>query len=197
MRNYVITIGREYGSQGMHVGMCLAEMLNIPIYYKDLVKMAAEELGEPVDALMDIDETYSMNVADFLLNKNGGPRSRQDRLFDAEANVIRRLAKTESCIIVGHCASYILRHEPNVINVFIYAPDGVRYQHLLEEYRMTPDATIKMMESVDKQRHNYYDHYTGQKRGSRELRQFMLDSSVLGVEGTAKVLKCIVEEKFL
>lgn len=194
--SFVVTIGREYGSQGMAIGKKLSEMLGVPMYYKELVNLAAKEMDESEEELLAVDETFSMTVPNIFLNKSMYPVTLQDRLFDVEKDIIRRLARTESCILIGHCASFVLRDFSNVLNVFIYAPNGVRFQHLLNERNLSKEATIRLMEDADRNRHNYYEHYTKKKRGSRELRQVMLDSSIFGVEGTAQVLKRMIEVRF-
>ena len=43
--NYVITIGREFGSGGREIGRILAEKLNIKCYDKELLALSAKESG--------------------------------------------------------------------------------------------------------------------------------------------------------
>lgn len=193
-KNYVITIGREFGSCGMEIGKIVAKKLGIKVYYKELVEMAAERMGMRTAVLMDIDETFANNLQTYITTPK--KRTLQDTLFETEAEIIKELAEKESCVIVGHCASYVLREFKNTLNLFVYAPYGVRFNHLLNEYQLTREATENMIESVDKARHAYYKHYTKANRGSRDNRQIMFDSSVLGVEKTAEVVEHIVKLKF-
>ena len=43
--NLIITIGRECGSGGRHIGQALAEKLGIKCYDKELLNLAAKESG--------------------------------------------------------------------------------------------------------------------------------------------------------
>ncbi len=186
-KHFVITIGREYGSLGYKIGLKLGEMLGINVYYKDLIELVAKELKMDLYQIQDIDETYSVNIGSYF-SKNTPSKSLQDKIFETESRIIKNLAETESCIIVGHCASYILHERRNTLNVFIYAPDHLRLQNILDEYHLTKEASEKLIKEMDAARHNYYKHYTNQNRLSRVYRQIMIDSSVLGVEQTAEII---------
>ena len=197
MEHYVITIGREYGSRGMEIGLNLAKCLNIPIYYKDLVKMAAKKMNIDEKLLLDIDETISVNLASILNRDGSNTKSLQDQLYDCEKEIILELAHTESCIIVGHCASHILSQHPNLLNVFIYAPYSVRFKQIQEEYPdLSVDEVERLIDTIDKNRHNYYKHYTKQNRGSRVNRQIQIDSGCFGVEDATKLLEEAAVRRF-
>ncbi|MBQ7581465.1 MAG: cytidylate kinase-like family protein, partial [Lachnospiraceae bacterium] len=44
-----------------------------------------------------------------------------DNLFNIQAKVLKQLAETESCVIIGRCANFILKDYPNVVSVFVHA----------------------------------------------------------------------------
>lgn len=189
MDNFVITIGREYGSCGYQIGQLVAKKLGIPIYYKDFIPMASKRMKMNESVLLDVDESVSTNYEGLFSRENARAKSLQDQLFACEKEIILELVQKESCIIVGHCASHILRDFPRVLNVFIYAPYSVRFHHIAEEYpSLSTDEVEMLIDTVDKNRHNYYKHYTKENRGSRVNRQIQLDSSILGIENSAQLL---------
>lgn len=196
MSHYIITIGREFGSCGREIGKILATELGIGFYDRELIEMAAEKSNMKASVLEDYDETVSLKAAGFFPGTGFKAASLQDKLFSLQAQIIKEVSSKESCVIIGRCADYVLRDHKNCLNVFVFAPYGVRYNRLLEEYSLTHEATERMIEQIDKSRHNYYKHYTKCDRGERCGKHIIIDSSVLGVRGTAKILKEIVMEKF-
>ena len=57
--NSVITIGRQYGSDGRAIGEKLAKDYNIPFYDKDILARASKESGICEDLFKDNDEKKS------------------------------------------------------------------------------------------------------------------------------------------
>lgn len=188
MRHFVVTIGREFGSQGLYVGEKLAEHLGVKCYNRELIEEAAARMGVKADVLNNLDE--------FIAQKNFGfgAKNEAEKAFAVQSQIIGEIAERESCVIVGRCADYVLRERDDCLNVFISAPYSYKFNHLAEEYKLTPEATIRMMEKNDRNRSNYYKHFARQNPGT--MSHIVLDCSYFGVDGTARVLKSIVEMKF-
>ena len=129
MDNFVITIARQYGSGGRTIGEELAKKLGISYYDKDIIRMASEESGIHEQLFGRADENVSTKQRFFA--KSGiykgeliPPQSKDftsdENLFNYQAKVIRQLAETESCVIIGRCANMILKDYSNVLRVFVY-----------------------------------------------------------------------------
>ena len=126
----IITIGRQFGSGGHEIGNLLATRLDIPLYDNNLVRMAAEKMDIREETAKAIDET-SLNsfVSSYLITPMGyssyinseeyvQPLSEQ--MYELQTEIIKKLAERGPCVIVGRCADYILKDNPNCINVFIF-----------------------------------------------------------------------------
>ena len=131
MQNYVITIARGFGSGGKDIGMRLSKELGIPCYDRQLLTMASERSGIDESVFVEIDEKLRGSyIANFLRKiPYSAVLEPQERdfvsdinVFNIQAELIRRLAKTESCIIIGKCADEILREKKNVISIYVEAP---------------------------------------------------------------------------
>lgn len=170
MKNYVITVARGFGSGGKEISLKLSRKLKIPCYDQEILRMASEYSGinELLFARSDekirgsflyqmVMKTRSKEIAD--------PGSRafvsDDNLYKIQAELIRRLAATESCIIVGKCANYLLRECDNVISVYIEAPRAACLVSVMEKYDVDETKAAKMIQTTDKYRSDYYAHYTG------------------------------------
>jgi cytidylate kinase len=204
MEPIILTIGRQFGSGGHLIGMKLAEALNMAFYDKELITLAAQESGLCPEVFEKADErasaglsyAFSMGVpywggvytpyADILSNEG---------LFKIQSDVIRKLAATESCVIVGRCADYILRDHPNCISFFIHDQLPNRIQRIKERLFCTAEQAKELILKTDKSRAAYYDYYTNKVWGMSSSYHFSIDASVLGIEETVGFLTKFPERK--
>lgn len=190
--NFIITIGREYGSGGFEIGKKLAESLGIAFYDKNLIDEVAKKSGIQLATLHKGDE----KAASIWFNpvfKNG---TLNDRIFWAQSDVILDIAEKESCVIIGRCADYILRDKENVIKVFIQAPFEDRVDRVANKYLIEiPEEAKKEILKTDKQRRSYYEFYTDNTWGGRKHTDLIVNSSVLGIDGTVELIREFVLRK--
>lgn len=200
--NLIITIGRQYGSAGRHIGEELANKLGIPFYNNELIKLAAEKSGMAHHVLGEADEKatnsllYTLAMGSSFWGGNAGiafDMPINDKLFVTQSDIIKELAGEGPAVFIGRCADYVLRGYPNLIKLFIYAPLEFRSQHIAELHGVTPEKAKDIIVKTDKRRANYYNYYTGQKWGKLENFDLAVDSSRLGIEATAGMLYQYVE----
>ncbi len=190
MKNYIITISREFGCGAREIGRALASHLAIPFYDKELVDLTAEKVHINVGLLQENDEVMARQNRLFTEFVYGSSTSfYSEQAIAAQADVIREIAdKKESCIFFGRCSDYILREYPNVIHFFFFAPMEKRIQHIAKNYELSEKNAEKMIKHIDKQRHNYYKYVTGRNRGDRTGKHVMFDVSTYGVDGSVALI---------
>lgn len=196
-----ITIGRQYGSGGREIGMRLGELLGFRVYDKELLFMAAEKRGIDADALRRVDEkatnsllyTLALGSSIYGARNFGIDVPINDQLFITQTEIIKQAAEEENCVFVGRCADYVLRNHENCINVFVYADKESRIARVCERQSVTRDEAISLIQKTDKRRVNYYNFYTGKKWGKYDNYHISVDSTLLGVEGTAQMLADIAK----
>ena len=198
MSNYVITIGREFESLGIDIGLKLSEKLGIKCYNKELLSRAAKESGlceeifhaqdeKPTNSFLYslVMDTYSATgytAAPFL------DMPLNHKIFLAQFDTIKKIAEEESCIIVGRCADYALSDFPNTINVFIHADMDFRIKNAIKEFDVSESKARDMIHKKDKQRSSYYNYYSNKKWGNAKTYDLTLNSAKLGIEGCAKMI---------
>lgn len=190
---YVITITRQFGSMGRPIAKLLAEKLGIKYYDRDIVDMAAKKLNMPVSIIGELEESVQGRFFRMKYPLGMGTSDIQDSIFKEQKKIIQDIASEESCIIVGRCSDYILKEFPNSIHIYIYAPDEKRFETCVNEFQMQPDEARKMMLEVDKARERYHKEYAGYLPDDVRYKQLMIDSSALGVEGTADYIEDFVK----
>lgn len=177
MKYSIITIGREHGSGGRGIAQMIADELQIPLYDRKLIQMIAENSGlaESYVAQSEMRRTSSFLYNLYFDSKN---LPLDDQVFLAQANVICEVTKKGPCVIVGRCADYILRNEPSVLNVFVYAPMEERIRRVAEEYGEKANDMQRYLQKIDRHRSSYYDRFTGEKWGEPHNYHLLLNSTV-------------------
>lgn len=205
MSKYVITIARGYGSGGRTVGKMLAEKLGIPYYDRDLLRLASDDSGinEALFAKADekLKKSLLFNIASNvykgeLIPPDSDEFVSNDNLFNYQAKIIKELAKTESCIIIGRCADFILKDDKNVVKVFVHAPLKDCIQ-TLKEMTGKPEKEIeKQIYDIDKHRAGYYKYYTGRDWEDAKNYDLCLNSSQLGFDKCVEIVKAYMDIRF-
>lgn len=169
MDNYIITIARSFGSGGKEIASILSEKLGIPYYERQILTMASQSSGIDESEFVEVDEklrgSYLVKTLTKLPTTNVlRPESRafvsDINLFNIQAQIIRELAGTQSCIIVGKCADYILRDKPNVISVFVEAFPQDCIDLIRSRIYVSEERARDLKKRTDKYRTAYYKYYT-------------------------------------
>lgn len=195
MRHMVITIGCEYGSGGPEIGKAIADYLGIEYYDRDLVDKVVEQIG--VDRKL-VEKADTENNVKYEFDTKFGPRyaNLTNRVIYNQFEVIQKFAEKSSCVIIGRCSDYILKDRDDCLNIFIYAPEKVRIQSIMEKNNVSSKEAEEMMKYNDEMLHTRYKYMTGTYRGDRRNRHMMIDSSLLGWDKTAKYILQLIELKF-
>ena len=191
--NRIITVGRQFGSNGRAIAKRLADLLGIKFYDKELIAMAAERSNIHPDRVKEMDEKpvnrWVYNVPGEAFNPNYvNTLPINDIFFEAQCQVIKELAEKEECIIVGRCADYVLKDHPLCRNIFIYAPIEERVRVIADRFSLNEKEARALIRKTDKQRKYYYNYYTDGRWGEMDNYQMAFDSSVLGIDRTADML---------
>ena len=110
-----------------------------------------------------------------------------DHEYESEAEAIRKLAE-KPCIILGRCASDILKDKRNVLNIFVCASKEDRIKRIMKLESLTYEEAAIKVETTDKERAAYYYEHTGKTWGDINDYHMILDTTELGVDNCANIL---------
>lgn len=171
MKNYVITIARGFGSGGKDIGNRLSKELGIPCYERQILEMASEQSGLSQELFKNVDEKLPTGFlrkrlqgfpsTNYVVSPTEKHFVSDVNLYNIQARIIRDLANTESCIIIGKCADVVLRNFGNVISVYIEASRDACVQSIMEKMSVTEQEANRMIYHTDKYRADYYKYYSG------------------------------------
>lgn len=208
MKKYVITIARTYGSGGRTVGKMLAKELGIKYYDKEILRMASEDSGISESLFAKADETVkgglfgrtqSKVYKGQLISPDSDDFVSEENLFNYQAKIIKELARKESCIIIGRCADYILKDEPdvNLIRLFVYAPQQACINRL-KPILCKSDKEIEQLKSkLDRARADYYRQYTGENWIDARNYDICINSNEYSFEKILNIVKMYLNETVL
>ena len=194
----IITIGREYGSGGRQIGQEVAKYFGIKCYDKELLEHAANESGICKELFENHDERptnsflYSlvMDTYSFGYSSSGfTDMPMNHKVFLAQFDAIKKIADEGPCVLVGRCADYALESYPNVVSIFIRADMEDRIRRVATRLDLTDAKAKDLINKTDKKRASYYNYYTNKKWGEAASYELCLNSSELGVQGTAKAIE--------
>ena len=195
-KDFVIVIGRQFGSGGREIGRRIAEKLGIPYFDKNLLAEAAKAFGFDKDVLADADEKRPSFIRTFLGSSYGNTSDfgcwgslSPDALYDVQSRVIGRICHAGPCVIVGRTADYIARELTNLFSVFIHSPEAHRARRIVMRNDAADEAeAIRIAKKADSKRESYYNYYTGRRWGAASNYHLSLDASMLSMKETVDLI---------
>ena len=196
MKNMIITIGRQYGSGGREIGEKLAGELGCDYYDTMLLEKSSEGSGLSQRIIEEYDERLTNKWLNLAIT--GGAQDVNHlplplRVILSQFEVIEKIGKKGSAVIVGRCADYVLHEQKNVFSVFVHAETGRRIARVAERNHISMEEAKKRIRNTDKQRASYYNYYTDKKWGVSDSYNICIDSGLFGIDGAVALLKNCVQ----
>ncbi len=192
MGQFIISVGREYGSGGHEIATILADKFDVPMYDRNMLDQMAEKNG--IDA-EDLHKHEEMKHKGLVRTVRGHSSSMQDTIAKLQFDFIRKKAESgESFVVVGRCAENVLRENPALISIFVRGDEAAKVERICRLYKLNKlEAKAKMLRH-DKKRKAYHNYYSKMKWGDSRGYDFCVNSSLMGVEKTANALYEMLSE---
>lgn len=196
MDHRIVTIGRQYGSGGREIGEKLAQRLGYAYYDTLLLEKTAQGSGLSDSIVAQYDERLADKWMNLSLGGTAADISHLSvsaRTTISQFEAIRKIARTESAVIVGRCADYVLRDQKNVLSVFIHADTERRIARVAERNSISAAEAEKRIRNTDRHRASYYNYYTDKQWGAAESYHLCVDSGLWGIDGAVSLLQNCVQ----
>lgn len=203
---FVITIARGFGSGGKRLGMRLAEELGIACYENRILALASKITGKETAELIEIDEKLRQGLMNTILRKMPGHKEpnpvekkfeSDEEIFETQCNIIRHLARTESCIIIGKCADFVLKDFDNVVSLYVEAPRPYCRARIMDRMHVDAAEADSLIEKTDKYRADYYKYYTGGNYWTNPVNYDMtFNMDRVGEDRAVAMIKSYLELRF-
>ena len=188
----VIAIGRQFGSSGHDIGKILAEKLGYDFYDAEIIRMTAGTTGYTPEFIRKNEEIMTNSllydlVNQMYLNTDRQDEAPKDKIFEAECQVVRDLAKKGNCVIVGRCADYVLRNSGNCLKVFFSAPLVSRIRRVAQRQNISEGEAKATVQKNEKLRADNYRYYTRRMWGAAGNFDISLNTDL----GEEYIVNCI------
>ncbi len=202
MEKIIINIGRQFASGGRYISKKLCEEFGCKYFDKEILDLAAKESGFSPDVFKKSDEKKSfvhtlfhlhapmLSDDNFYNNKFS-----EESLFKFQCDAIQKAASQGNCLFIGRCADYVLRDEPNMVSIFLAADMKDRISRTMERYNMDEESARKTINKKDNTRASYYNYYTGKKWGAAESYDLCINTSIFGLDETAKFIADFIRKR--
>ena len=209
MKNFVVTFARGFGTGGKVIASKLAADLGVHCYANRILTLASQLSGLDEDMFREVNEKIRSKQGAFAGLMKGLPRARKyiarnekfvsdDALFEYQKQIIKNLADTESCVIVGKCADYILAGRPNVVSIYIEAPRDFCIRRTMENMGVTEEVAAATIKQTDTYRAEYYKYYTHGNYWTNPINYDMtLNSERVGIDECVELIKAYMKIKGL
>lgn len=196
-KHVIITISRQFGSNGREIGRQLAEYLDIGYYNKEIMEVIANDFGIDPDFFREENrnEQGLFSVAGRHKLSAITELSVNSEVYEKACELIQGISQRESAVIVGRCADYILKDHPNTIKLFIYSDLETRINWSISEYKVPARKARKFVHDKDERRAGFYEFYTGQKWGASSNYDMMINTSSMKTDDIIKMLSELYDIK--
>ena len=197
MGNTLITISRQHGSGGTKVAQILAEKLGIWYYNREILYIAADKIGYDSLDEKSMDEINYKKASQYMegLSIMTGSRNHipvYNQMFKEQSKIIKKLAGYGSGVFLGRCADYVLKDEPGVCSVYLYAEESYRIKHLSKKEGRA--VTAEEIRKEDKMRSSY-SYYTGRNWYDMENYDLAINLATIEAEEAAQLILDYMEKR--
>lgn len=199
----IINVGRQIGSGGRIIAQKLADVFNCKFYAREVLNLAAKESGFSEKFFEQNDEQkgflkthFHMHLPLLADNNFYNNNFSQESLYQFQSNAILELAaKSNRCVFLGRTADYILRDNPNTVDIFITASMETRIKNVCERRGCTKEEARKLIENGESERSKYYNYYTAKTWGHAESYDLCIDAGILGLDETTSLIAEFIRKK--
>lgn len=193
-KQLIIALGREVGSGGHEIAEKLAKYYNIPLIDKNIIEEIANKKNVDATDLREVEKNFMFP----LVNRNvrGFSSSIQENVYLLQFEHLQEKAKAgESFIIVGRCGEDILKEYDALVSIFVLGDKEIKRARIMERYGKNEFMAERMMREKDTERKRYHNSFCEGKWGDSRSYDISVNSSVLGIEGTAELLIDFIDRK--
>lgn len=198
-KTITITISRQFGSNGREIGRKLAEYLDIGYYNKEIMEKIAKDMGVSSDFFnednQNEDGLYSISNRKLRSFGSIAELSVNSQVFERATDLICGIAQRESSVIVGRCADYILKDNPDTISVFCFSNLEERIRFSINEYDVPAKQAKKIVQEKDMKRARFYEFHTNQKWGDAKNYSLLINTSKMSTDEVVEIIATLYDKK--
>ena len=193
-KQLIISVGREFGSGGHAIAEILSKKFNLPFYDRNLLDEIANEKSLNKNELEQYDELPKKRLLSRTVR--GFSNSPEENIANLQFDYIKKMADSgKSFVIVGRCSENVLKGSDALVSIFILGDMECKIKRTQEVRGITREQAEAVIYRHDKHRKSYHNYYCPGKWGDSRNYDISINSSRLGLEGTADMLETYIKER--
>ncbi len=203
----LISISRQLGCGGAYLGQRIAQKLNIYYADREIINQAAERYfllkadeearDEEINSYLDSFSHYSTFAPDIHI----APKlfsATEAQVFKIESDIIQKIVKGNSAVIVGRFGFYFLRDYPNHISIFLHGDIPTRAERVEKLYNVSSDEARMMIIKNDREKSLDCKAFTGKDWTDAKNFSISINTGMMDMGNIAdiimKYIKLIIEK---
>ena len=204
-QKFVITINRQFGTNGRQIATEIAQKLGVKLVDRQILSQLANKLDMPEEELQTMERkkpSFWERVSYFYRNSPAmistpsvdlmGLTSSQ--MYKAQVDIMRSIAEEESCVVVGRLGFEVFKDHPNHISIFMFSDLEDRILKVMEMYGVTRADALSQIKKVDDAREEFTREFTGKERNDATNYDLAVNVSKWGEKGTFDLIMSLIEE---
>ena len=193
-KQFIISVGREFGSGGHVIAEALGKRFQLPLYDTNLLEHIAEEKNIYHDNLKKYDEAPKNRL--FSRTVRGHSNSIEEHIAYMQFDYLKNMASQgKSFVIVGRCSEHVLKEYPGLISIFIVGDLEKKLERIMKIYDLSREEAKRMAEREDWKRKSYHNYYFKEKWGDSRYYDLVINSSRLGIDKTVDMLEYYIKAR--
>ena len=202
-----ITISRQFCCGGATIGHMVASKMGFYYADREVLQLAAESLGVPVNEISWRDERlastwdritglFTFGLPDATYTAPPFRTVTDEHLFGLEGKIIKELAERNNCVVVGRGGLHVLRRHPRAVHVFLHAPLEYRVKLAIEAYHAKTEEQARfLIQEFDYSRQAYLARMANYDWLCSSNYHLTMDTSVISPEKSTEVIIDFVKSK--
>ncbi|HXM18539.1 MAG TPA: cytidylate kinase-like family protein [Candidatus Tumulicola sp.] len=194
----IVAIARELGAGGHAVGEAVARLLRVELLDNEIVDLVAARMGAPTSYVAERDEQVE-SFADRLIRvftaahpeeygAQALPDWSEDRLVQLTNDIIKEHAASASLVVIGRGAPMLLKDRPDVLRVFVTAPNEVRIKRVCERTSVTLEEAAREIKKSDQRRTAYLKEHYGVEWREPHNYDIVVDTGRFTIDQAAQLI---------
>jgi len=149
----VITISREFGSEGVVIAQQVAQTLGCHFVDQNFVGTILSQYG-----YVEFDDEYA-NLPTFWERFDAQREKHRDVMMDMLKRVIRAVAQHGNVVILGRSGFEVLGRFTDVLHVRLQAPFSVRMKRIMDEQNISLEKAESIVKQNDRVRIAFIEEF--------------------------------------
>lgn len=207
----IVTISRQFGSNGAEVGKLVAQESNLLYVDHEIIEGVAQRLGVNSQLVEQQDEhtigslghvmeavasssPFNVNYSSLrtlfnpAVKDKSSQRTQEMAYLRLTQKFIVETAAQGNAVIIGRGAQFLLQGFPRTLHIYVFAPMDVRIKNVMSSFQVGHKEAEQIIEQRDDAHDSYLRHHYGSDGRQPELYHLLINTGLFSCEMAADLI---------